>query len=58
MSRFIEELKKKGSNKVSLDTDPRLIPAVRLCAKMGFTPEVITKISYGLDLFIYRKANE
>jgi GNAT superfamily N-acetyltransferase len=58
LSRFIEELKKKGSNKVSLDTDPRLTPAVRLYAKMGFTPEVITKISYGLDLSIYRKANE
>jgi len=39
LSRFIEESRRRGSGKVSLDTDPRLVPAVRLYESMGFVVE-------------------
>ena len=53
--RFIEESRKMGSHKVSLDTDPCLIPAVRLYESMGFVVEGFTKNPYGLELVIYSK---
>jgi ribosomal-protein-alanine N-acetyltransferase len=55
LARFIEESRKKGSHKVSLDTDPRLIPAVRLYESMGFVTEGFAKNPYGLELVIYGK---
>ena len=55
LTRFIEESKKKESHKVSLDTDPRLIPAVRLYESMGFIAEGFAKNPYGLELVIYGK---
>lgn len=55
LARFIEESRKKGSHKVSLDTDPRLIPAVRLYESMGFFTEGFAKNPYGLELVIYSK---
>ncbi|UCH58067.1 MAG: GNAT family N-acetyltransferase [Candidatus Bathyarchaeota archaeon] len=58
LTRFIEESKKKGSRKIRLDTDPRLIPALKLYENMGFIPEGITKNPYGLELIIYGKVIE
>jgi ribosomal protein S18 acetylase RimI-like enzyme len=55
LTRFIEESRKKGSHKVSLDTDPRLIPAVRLYESMGFVAGGFAKNPYGLELVIYSK---
>jgi ribosomal-protein-alanine N-acetyltransferase len=55
LTRFIDESRKKGSHKVSLDTDPRLIPAVRLYESMGFITEGFAKNPYGLELVIYSK---
>lgn len=55
LARFIEESRKKGSHKVSLDTDPRLIPAVRLYESMGFVAGGFAKNPYGLELVIYSK---
>lgn len=58
LARFIEESRKNGSIKISLDTDPRLVPAIKLYEKMGFKTEGITKNPYGLDLIIYSKVIE
>ena len=55
LARFIEESRKMGSHKVSLDTDSCLIPAVRLYESMGFVVEGFTKNPYGLELVIYSK---
>ena len=51
--RFIEESRRRGSSKVSLDTDPRLVPAVRLYESMGFVVEGHTENKYGLRLIVY-----
>ena len=55
LTRFIEESRKQGSHKVSLDTDPHLIPAVRLYESMGFVTEGFARNPYGLELVIYSK---
>lgn len=53
LSRFIDESRSRGSGKVSLDTDPRLAPAVRLYESMGFVVEGYTENKYGLQLVVY-----
>ena len=53
LSRFIEESRSRGSGKVSLNTDPRLAPAVRLYESMGFVVEGYTENKYGLQLVVY-----
>jgi ribosomal protein S18 acetylase RimI-like enzyme len=53
--RFMEEARGRGSRKVSLDTDPRLVPAVGLYLGMGFKSEGIAKNPYGLELTVYSK---
>ncbi len=53
LARFIEESRSRGSNKVSLDTDPRLIPAVRLYESTGFVVEGTAENPYGLQLVVY-----
>lgn len=55
LTRFIEESKKKGSNKISLNTDPRLTPAINLYDTRGFTKEGTTRNQHGLELIIYSK---
>jgi ribosomal protein S18 acetylase RimI-like enzyme len=55
LTRFIEESREKGSPKISFDTDPRLVPAIRLYENMDFVPEGYTKNPYGLELIIYSK---
>jgi ribosomal protein S18 acetylase RimI-like enzyme len=55
LARFIEDSRKKGSHKVSLDTDPCLVPAVRLYESMGFVAGGFVKNAYGLELVIYSK---
>ncbi len=55
LTKFIEESRRRGSRKVSLDTDPRLVPAVELYLGMGFTSEGIVKNPYGLELIVYSK---
>jgi len=53
LARFIEESRSRGSDKVSLDTDPRLSPAVRLYEGMGFIAEGTVENQYGLQLVVY-----
>jgi len=55
LTRFIEEARGRGSRKVSLDTDPRLVPAVKLYLGMGFKSEGVAKNPYGLELIVYSK---
>ena len=53
LSRFIEESRSRGSSRVSLNTDPCLMPAVRLYESMGFVVEGYTENKYGLRLVVY-----
>jgi ribosomal protein S18 acetylase RimI-like enzyme len=55
LARFIEESRDRGSSKVSLDTDPRLVQAVRLYERTGFAVEGYAENPYGLQLVVYSK---
>jgi len=55
LTRFMEEARGRGSRRVSLDTDPSLVPAVELYLGMGFASEGIAKNSYGLEFIVYSK---
>jgi ribosomal protein S18 acetylase RimI-like enzyme len=55
LTRFIEEARGRGSRRVSLDTDPSLVPAVELYLGMGFKPEGVAKNPYGLELIVYSR---
>ena len=53
--RFIEESKERGSRKISLNTDPRLVPAIKLYLDTGFLPDGLTTNQYGFELIVYSK---
>ena len=53
--RFIEESKERGSRKISLNTDPRLVPAIKLYLYTGFLPDGVTTNQYGFELIVYSK---
>jgi GNAT superfamily N-acetyltransferase len=56
LQRYLEESKRQGSHKVSLNTAPQLKPAIRLYTGMGFLPEgLYRRHVYGQDLIIYSK---
>ena len=55
LARFIEESKGKGSRKISLNTDPKLVPAIRLYLETGFLPDGVTTNQYGFELIVYSK---
>jgi ribosomal protein S18 acetylase RimI-like enzyme len=54
-NRFIKECKDKGTQKISLDTHPLLIPAIKLYESMGFIKEGFIKNPHGLKLILYSK---
>ena len=54
LTGFIEESRKSGCTKVSLNTAPCLKPAIKLYADMGFIPEgYMRNHMHGLDLIFY-----
>jgi putative acetyltransferase len=55
LNRFMDEARGKGSRRVSLDTDPCLVPAIELYLSMGFKPEGVAKNPYGLELIVYSR---
>lgn len=56
MEKFIEESKKLGAAKITLDTAPTLKPAVKLYADMGFVPEgFLRRHRLGMDMIIFSK---
>jgi len=56
VERFIEESRSRNAAKVSLDTSPTLVPAVKLYAGMGFVPEgFLSRHRLGVDMIIYSK---
>ena len=55
LNRFIEESRKRGTRKISLDTDPRLVPAIQLYESSGFIQEGSVTNPYGLGLILYSK---
>ncbi|MEM3789024.1 MAG: GNAT family N-acetyltransferase [Candidatus Bathyarchaeia archaeon] len=56
LHRFIEEARKRKTQKVWLYTSPTLLPAIKLYIKNGFIPEgYLRKHFHGSDLIIYSK---
>lgn len=55
LNRFIEECIKKGAQKVWLNTDPRLVPALQLYESSGFVQDGKVSNPYGLELILYSK---
>jgi ribosomal protein S18 acetylase RimI-like enzyme len=55
LNRFIYESKARGAGKVSLDTDPSLVPAIRLYESEGFTREGTLVNPHGLELILFSK---
>ena len=54
LTTFIEESRKHGCTKVSLDTAPCLKPAIKLYTDAGFIPEgYMRNHMHGLDLIFY-----
>jgi GNAT superfamily N-acetyltransferase len=54
LGAFIDESRKHGCTKVSLDTAPGLKPAIKLYTDMGFIPEgYMRNHMHGLDLIFY-----
>ena len=54
LSAFIEESRRYGCTKVSLDTAPCLKPAIKLYTEVGFIPEgYMRNHMHGLDLIFY-----
>jgi len=56
LHKFIEEARKRKTQKVWLYTSPKVLPAIKLYIKNGFIPEgYLRKHFYGSDLIIYSK---
>jgi ribosomal protein S18 acetylase RimI-like enzyme len=55
LRRFIEESIDRGAHKISLDTNPRMIPAIKLYESMGFSREGVVENPYGMKLVLFSK---
>jgi ribosomal protein S18 acetylase RimI-like enzyme len=55
LNRFIEESMVKGAKVISLNTDSRLVQAVRLYESTGFHVKGTVKNPFGLELILYSK---
>lgn len=55
LCRFIEQSIDRGAHKISLDTDPKLIPAIQLYESMGFSREGFVTSPNGMKLILFEK---
>jgi GNAT superfamily N-acetyltransferase len=55
LHRFIGESFSRGALKISLDTDPSLVPAIRLYESEGFKREGTLVNPYGLEFILFNK---
>jgi GNAT superfamily N-acetyltransferase len=55
LNRFIDESRTRGAIKISLNTDPSLVPAIRLYESEGFTREGTLVNPHGLELILFSK---
>ena len=55
LNRFIDESRARGARRISLDTDPSLVPAIRLYESEGFTREGTVVNPHGLELILFSK---
>jgi GNAT superfamily N-acetyltransferase len=55
LNRFIDESKARGARKISLNTDPSLVPAIRLYESEGFSREGTIVNPHGLELILFSK---
>jgi ribosomal protein S18 acetylase RimI-like enzyme len=56
LNRFIDEVRIKGASKVSLDTDPSLVPAITLYESEGFKKHGKVVTPRGLELILFSKS--
>jgi ribosomal protein S18 acetylase RimI-like enzyme len=56
LHRFVGESEIRGASKISLDTDPSLVPAIRLYESEGFTREGTVVNPHGMELILFSKA--
>ena len=55
LGRFIEQCFERGAHKISLDTDPNLIPAIQLYESMGFSRDGFVTSPNGMKLILFGK---
>ena len=55
LHQFIDECLVRGSSRVSLNTDPRLVPALKLYESEGFVRGKTVTNPFGLELIIFSK---
>lgn len=55
LHRFIDDSKARGACKISLDTDPSLVPAIRLYESEGFAREGTVVNPHGMELILFSK---
>ena len=55
LNRFIAESIARGAGKVSLDTDPSLVPAIRLYESEDFSREGTVMNPHGMELILFSK---
>lgn len=55
LSQFIEECVERGAHKISLDTDPKLVPAIKLYESMDFSREGFVMSPNGMKLILFGK---
>ena len=55
LHRFIDESRDRGVPKIGLDTDPSLVPAIRLYESEGFTQEGTVVNPHGMELILFSK---
>jgi GNAT superfamily N-acetyltransferase len=56
LNRFICEVRIRGASKVSLDTDPSLLPAIMLYESEGFKRQGMVVTPRGLELILFSKS--
>lgn len=56
LRRFIDESKIRGAGRISLDTDPSLVPAIRLYENEGFRREGTVVNPHELKLILFSKS--
>jgi ribosomal protein S18 acetylase RimI-like enzyme len=55
LCQFIEQCINRGAHKISLDTDPKLVPAIKLYESMGFSREGFVTSPNGMKLILFGK---
>lgn len=55
LNRFLDESIAQGASEISLDTDPSLVPAIRLYESVGFRRKGTVVNPHGMELILFNK---